>query len=154
MYGWIRHSLAAGLAVAVLCAGGMAVKPAHADAVKDRVAAMKSISKANKTLREAAKKGDKAEVKKQAMAIAATAEKIPSLFPKGTGRDKLDPKVTRAKPEIWAKWDDFKARAETLKSMAVQIASAADKGDMKLAAAGVNRACGGCHKQFRGDKVK
>ena len=154
MKGCFRHILAAGLAVAVLGAGVVTARPASADAVKDREAAMKSMGKANKALQAAAKKGDKAEVEKQAMMIASVAEKIPSLFPKGTDRMALGEKATRAKPEIWAKWDEFKADADKLKSLAMQVASAAKGGDLAMAAKGMGPACGGCHKVFRGKKVK
>lgn len=152
MNSWVKQFLAAGLAVAVVGAGSVAAQQAP-DAVQDRQETMKSISKANKTLRAAAKKGDAAAVEKQAKMIVVLAEKLPALFPKGTDRGTLDPKMTRAKPEIWAKWDDFQAKANELKSMATQIASAAGKGDLAMAGDGVNKACGGCHKPFRGPKA-
>lgn len=154
MNGWFNRFLVAGLAVAVLGLGSLASEPAFADAVKDRQAAMKSISKANKTLRAAAKDGKAAEVEKQAKMIVALADKIPALFPKGTDRGTLGAKATRAKPEIWANWSDFQKKAGDLKSMAMQLASAAGKGDLSMAADGVNKACGGCHKAFRGPKAE
>jgi len=153
MNSWVKQFLVAGVAIAVMGAGSVMAQMAP-DVVKDRQAAMKDISKANKTLRAAAKKGDKAEVEKQAKMIVVLAEKLPALFPKGTERGTLDAKVTRAKPEIWAKWDDFQAKANELKSMASQIASAAGKGDLAMAGDGVNKACGGCHKPFRGPAAK
>ena len=154
MNGWFNRFLVAGLAVAILGLGSLASEPAFADPVKDRQAAMKSISKANKTLRAAAKDGKAAEVEEQAKMIVALADKLPALFPKGTDRGTLDPKTTRAKPEIWTNWSDFQKRAGDLKSMAMQIASAAGKGDLSMADDGVNKACGGCHKAFRGPEVK
>jgi cytochrome c556 len=154
MKGYLRHFLGAGLAVAVIGAGIATATPAFADAVKDRVAAMKDMGKINKALTTAAKKGDKAAAEKQAMMIVAVAEKLPGLFPKGTDRKALGEKATRAKPEIWAKWDEFKAASEKLKSTAMQVASAAKGGDLAMAAKGMGAACGGCHKVFRGDKAK
>ena len=155
MKGWFKQFFAAGLAIAVVAMGAMVVQPAYADAVKDRVAAMKSISKANKAMQAAVKKGNKAMVEKEAMMIVSLAEKIPALFPKGTDRGTLGAKATRAKPEIWAKWDDFQARAGKLKSVAMQVASAAKEGgNMAAAAKGMGGACGACHKAFRGPKAK
>lgn len=154
MKGWVYRFAAAGLAVAILGTGSIVAQPAYADAVKDRQAAMKDISKANKALRAAAKKGDKETVEKQAMMIVTLAEKVPALFPKGTDRATLGEKATRAKPEIWARWDDFRKQAEELRSMATQIASSAKGGDLQMASAGVNKACGGCHKPFRGPKAR
>ena len=154
MNAWLNRILVAGLTVAVLGLGSLASQPAFADAVKDRQEAMKSISKANKTLRAAAKDGKADEVEKQAKMIVALADKLPTLFPKGTDRGTLDPKTTRAKPEIWTNWSDFEKKAGDLKSMAMQIASAAGKGDLSMAGEGVNKSCGGCHKAFRGPEVK
>jgi len=155
MNGYLRHFLAAGLALAVVVAGAAITAPAYADAVKDRQAAMKDISKANKALGAAVKKGDKAAVEKQAMMIVAIAEKVPTLFPAGTDNKKLSTKVTGAKPDIWMKWDEFKAGAGKLKAAAMQVASAAKGGgDMAAAAKAMGGACGGCHKVFRAKKTK
>ena len=155
MKGWVKQFFVVGLAATVVSVGAMVAGPAYADAVKDRQAAMKSNAKAAKALQRAAKKGDRAAVEKQAMRIVAIAEEIPALFPKGSDRRTLGAKATRAKPEIWAKWDKFKADADALKSAAMQVASAAKGGgDMMMAAKGLGKACGGCHKAFRGPKAK
>ncbi|MEE8445689.1 MAG: cytochrome c [Alphaproteobacteria bacterium] len=133
----------------MLGAGMAATQPAYADAVKDRRALMKSNSKANKAIKKATKAGDIATAKTQAMILVANADKIMGLFPKGTGRDMLGAKATRAKPGIWKDWDSFKQKAGALKSVAMKVAA----GDM-AAAKNIGKACGGCHKSFRGKKVK
>jgi cytochrome c556 len=146
---WMKKIFMAGIAVAVLGAGMAATQPAFADPVKDRRALMKSNSKAGKAMRSAAKAGDAAAAKKQAMIIVANADRIISLFPKGTDRGTLSATTTRAKPDIWKDWDSFKQKAGALKSAATKVAS----GDM-AAAKGVGKVCGSCHKAFRGKKVK
>jgi cytochrome c556 len=146
---WIKHVVAAGLAVAVIGAGIATTQPAYADAVKDRRAAMKTISKANKAIKKASKAGDMAAAQTQARIIVATADKLAGLFPRGTDRGALGAKATRAKPAIWSDWDTFKTKLGDLKKVASNVAG----GDM-AAGKGIGKTCGGCHKLFRGKKAK
>lgn len=149
MTSWMKKIFIAGIAVAVLGAGMAATQPAYADPVKDRKALMKSNSKAGKAMRKAAKAGDVMAAKTQAMIIVANADRITGLFPKGTDRGKLGAKATRAKPDIWKDWDTFKQKAGALKAVAMKVAA----GDM-AAVKRIGKACGGCHKLFRGKRVK
>lgn len=149
MRNWVKHFVAAGLAVAVIGAGAGVTQPAYADAVSDRQKVFKGISKANKAIKAAVKAGDSATAKTQAAMIVASADKLAGLFPKGTGRGTLDAKVTRAKPEIWSDWDTFKQKLADLRGVASKVAG----GDL-AAASGMGKTCGGCHKLFRGKKVK
>ena len=72
------------------------------------------------------------------MIIIASADKLASLFPRETDRCVLGAKATRAKSENWSDWSTFKAKL-----------------DGNLAAAkGMGKACGVCHKLFRGKKAK
>ena len=83
------------------------------------------------------------------MIIIASADKLASLFPRGTDRGVLGAKATRAKSENWSDWSTFKAKLGALKKIASNLA------DGNLAAAkGMGKACGGCHKLFRGKKAK
>ena len=145
----IKHIVAAGLAVAVIGAGIATTQPAYADAVKDRRAAMKSNSKAGKAIKKAIKAGNEAAAQKQAAIIVANADKLAGLFPRGTDRGTLGKKATRAKPAIWSDWDTFKTKLGALKKAASNVAG----GDM-AAAKGIGKACGSCHKAFRGKKAK
>ena len=131
---WVKHVIAAGLAVAVIGAGIAATQPAFADVVKDRRAEMKKISKANKALKKSSKAGKISESKRQARIIIASADKLTSMWPRGTGRNALGKRATRAKPNIWKDWDTF------------------SKG--LGAAKGMGKTCGGCHKKFRAKKAK
>lgn len=156
---WTKNLFVAAIAVAVLSTGIPTVANADMGIVKKRVAAMKSISKANKAVQGAAK--GKVSASKAAAAaneIAMLAEQIPTWFPKGTSsKDAGMAMETRAKPDIWAKMDDFKSKAGSLKAAAqnfAKVAAAGDKAAIAAAAGEVRKSCGGCHKAFRGPKPK
>lgn len=136
-------------AIAVVGAGSAFVSPAQADAVKDRKAAMKTVSKSNKAIQAAAKAGDKDAAAKAANALIAAGKQFATLFPKGTDRDTLGAKATRAKPEIWAQWSKFEEANNAMIAQAMKVAG----GDL-AAAKGMGKTCGGCHKPFRGPKPK
>ncbi|MFQ5764030.1 MAG: c-type cytochrome [Rhodospirillales bacterium] len=103
-------------------------------------------------------KGSAADVKKAADALAAAAAKIPPLFTKGTGRPDVDPRKTRAVARIWEDWAGFEAAAKVLGDEAAKLAGVAAGGDKRaIVAQFINtgkKGCGGCHKSFRGKKVK
>lgn len=150
-----KHSIAAGLAIAVLSAG-MTTTPAFADDVKDRKAAMKSISKANKALVAYSKgKGSKQAALAAAKEIAAVGKALPGMFPKGSGEGYG--KTTRAKPEIWADWAKFTKANDAMIAAANKVASVSQLGTASTSmevAGGIGKTCGGCHKPFRGPKPK
>jgi cytochrome c556 len=157
MKGWMGAGLVAGIAAGLLLAGtmGSSVAQMKGDPIKERVGLMKSISKANKVLGACAKKSkcDKMAVSAAAKTISASADKFVMLFPKGTSSADMKGK-TRAKADIWAKWSDFEKANAALKAAADKVASAGDAAAMKAAAGGMGKACGGCHKPFRGPKPK
>ncbi len=82
--------------------------------------------------------------------IHALSKLIPEVFPKGS--DAAAGK-TRAKDEIWTKWDDFKKDAMALETESAKLVEVAKTGDMKAIAAQVSamgkQACGACHEDFR-----
>lgn len=130
------------------------------EAIKARKDAMKSISKDLKTIRAYVKdgKGSTQDVEEKAAAIAAIAKKIPSLFPKGSGRGDFSDKETRALPKIWSDWAGFEKAAMALETEAGKLAGVAEGGDKKMITDQTGKlgkaGCGGCHKVFRGEKVK
>ena len=148
---WVKHIVAAGLAVAVLGAGLAVTQPAYADPVKDRVANMKKMGKASKALGAAAKAGKQAAAKKQAMIIVATIDKlsVAGMWPRGTDSKALGAKATRAKAVIWKDFSAFEKKFGDLKKAASAVAA----GDMG-AAKDIGKACGSCHKANRGKKAK
>lgn len=102
--------------------------------------------------------GTAADVAKNAAMLSAAASKITALFPKGSGRGDFDDKTTRALPKIWQDWKGFEAAAARLGAEASKLAAVAASGDAAAIGAqfgmvGKN-GCGGCHKPFRGAKVK
>jgi len=134
---------------AVLIAGSAGPLSAQVDVVAERITSMKQISKAAKEMRNAAKAGDKASAIAAAKKIAALGEKVPAMFQIGTDRERIGAEKTRAKMEIWNKWNDFTQANNAMIAVANKVAG----GD--LAAAGeIGRTCGGCHKPFRGPKAK
>jgi cytochrome c556 len=123
---------------------------AQADVIQKRQDAMKGNSAAAKAIKGAVETKDYATVEAKAKDIMGTADKIVSLFPKGSTTGK-----TKAKPEIWEKPDEFSKDAKNLSKAASELASAAKAGnaadvDVKVKALG--EACNSCHKQFRAEK--
>ena len=123
---------------------------AQADVNEKRQAAMKGNSADAKAIKAAVEAKDYATVEAKAKDIMGTADKIVSLFPKGSTTGK-----TKAKPEIWDKSEDFSKAAKNLSKAAGELASAAKAGNdaevgVKVKAMG--DACGACHKAFRAEK--
>lgn len=123
---------------------------AQSDVIEKRQAAMKNNSADVKAIKAAVESKDYATIETKAKDIMGTAEKIPSLFPKGSTKGK-----TKAKAEIWENNDDFVKHAKTLGKSAGELAAAAKaKNDaevgVKLKALG--ETCDSCHKQFRASK--
>jgi len=123
---------------------------AQAEVNEKRQALMKSNSENAKAIKAAVEAKDYATIEVKAKDIMGNADKIVSLFPKGSTTGK-----TKAKPEIWEKSDDFSKAAKNLNKAASELASAAKAGnaddvDVKVKALG--EACNSCHKQFRAEK--
>jgi cytochrome c556 len=97
-------------------------------------------------------KGDvsyKDHVAMHAEGIAALARLIPSIFPQGTGPDKVK---TETKAEVWRDWSRFTASAKALEDESNKLASLAKAGNMDAVKAqfqNVGKTCGGCHDSFR-----
>jgi cytochrome c556 len=149
--------LALGVASAFLISGAtVALAQMNGEqTVKERESLMKGMSANNKIVAAAAKSGQiDDKVTKAAQEISDSAKKIPSLFPAGTGDDKLR---TRAKPAIWQEQSTFTGYAKDLENGFSAVASAAKSGDkaaVGAAFAKASQACGSCHKQFRGPELK
>jgi len=123
---------------------------AQADIIEKRQAAMKSNNANAKAIKAAIETKDYATVETKAKDIMGTADRIPSLFPKGSTTGK-----TKAKPEIWEKPDDFAKNAKNLNKAAGELASAAKAGndaDINVKVKALGEVCNSCHKEFRADK--
>lgn len=145
-------ALAAFMGLATL-APGQAVSAEDVKQVAEkRSMAMKAMGGSMRTIKGyAGGRGSKDDVLKAVAVIASTAPMITSLFPKGTGMEAL-PK-SEAKPEIWAKWDEFGAAAKRLGDKAAILAAAIESGDKGKVGAAFGDlgkvGCGGCHRVFR-----
>lgn len=123
---------------------------AQADIIEKRQALMKSNAADAKAIKAASEAKDNATIEAKAKDIMGNAEKIPSLFPKGSTTGK-----TKATAAIWEKTDDFAKAAKNLGKAAGELAAAAKSGNeaevgVKVKALG--DACGSCHKAFRAEK--
>jgi cytochrome c556 len=85
-----------------------------------------------------------------ARAISINARMIAGAFEKPVSAGKTD-----AKPEIWKKWDEYKADADELAQASDQLAKIAEAGDVNAIVAQVKKvggACQDCHESFRKPK--
>ena len=86
----------------------------------------------------------------RAMRLAQIAPMIAEGFP----ADSQTGAPTKAKPEIWQNFDDFKSKAAALEQATAKFAETARGGDPKAVAAGlgeVGNACKACHDKYRAD---
>jgi cytochrome c556 len=71
-------------------------------------------------------------------------------FPKESGEDHVDD--SDAKEGIWANWNDFKHKYETLQTEAKNLVTAAKAGNEKAIKAQFKKTaatCGSCHKKYK-----
>jgi cytochrome c556 len=140
------------LATIAGCASMRRMKPEEAIAARQQL--MKEQGAAFKSINDKAKAGQFAAIEPDAKKLVETSKQIPKLFPEGS----LDPKTSRAKPEIWQKRAEFEGYAKTLQTKATQLASTAKGGDAAATNAAVTdlgrTTCGACHNAFRGPEIK
>ena len=130
-----------------------ALADGHMEVIKERKALMKTISKSNRIIKRY-KKGrasaDEAIKAAKELRKAMNDSIDERLYPKGSTRPDVEENETRAKAKVISEWDDF---VEAGKKSAKRVTKF-----IKLAKAGageeVKFACGGCHKPYRGKKVK
>jgi cytochrome c556 len=137
--------------VALAVAAAWSVALAHEGAVgiaKERMDAMEGMGKVSKDIaRKISANRNLASIADDVAKIRATAEKIPGYFPVGSGTG-----VTKAKPEIWQKWELFQERAAHVAEQSDKLAAAAAGGDpraIRTQFMALERACAACHDQFR-----
>jgi cytochrome c556 len=76
-------------------------------------------------------------------ALVANAKKITEVFKTQAS----DPK-SAAKPEIWANWSDFEAKAKALEDAATAL-DASSLDSLKAGMDAVGGTCGACHKAYK-----
>ena len=139
-------------AAAAAQALGKAVSGAQARKVlHDRHEGMEATGDAMKLVSGELKKDnpDLAKVRGGAATFARYAPQVKGWYPPGTGPDAGK---TRAKPEIWQKPQDFRAKAVQFER-AAQAFNAAARGTslaaIRAAHADVGKACKACHEPYR-----
>lgn len=120
----------------------------------ERHKGMEEIGKASKAVAATLKTDapDMAVIRASAARIAELAEKSGNWFPAGTGPDVGK---TRAKPEIWAKPEDFAAKDRDFQQAAQAFNAAATAGDLDAVAASfqqLGKTCKACHDSYRAEK--
>ena len=123
---------------------------AQADVVEKRQTLMKSNSAATKAIKGAVESKDYATVETKAKEIMGNMDRVLDLFPKGSTKGK-----TKAKAEIWDKWDDFSKTPGKVKKAAGDLADAAkakDDAAVEAKVKALGAACKSCHEPFRAEK--
>jgi cytochrome c556 len=103
-----------------------------------------------KALGKAIKEKDFAEIQVKVKVIMDNMDKIPDLFPKGSLSEK-----SRAKAEIWEKWDEFIKNPGMVKKAAQALADAAkskNETEVNTKFKALGDACANCHNSFRGPR--
>ena len=144
---------AAGAAAAAAAAPlGKAVSGAQAKKVMhDRHEGMEEIGDTMKLVSAELKKDspDMAKVRGAAAIFARYAPQVKGWYPPGTGPDVGK---TRAKPEIWQKPQDFRAKAIAFERSAAAFNAAARGSDLaaiRAAHAELGKNCKACHDPYR-----
>lgn len=143
---YLVRAAAIGAVILATAGGAMA-----AGEIAARQEAMKGVGGAMKAIKAAVEGNQAADAVAPAEKIAATMQKVPGLFPKGSDAGETD-----AKPEIWDEWAKFEKAAADAGAAAAQLAVVAKGGDAAAtgeAMKALGGACGACHKPFRKPKT-
>ncbi|OYX30520.1 MAG: hypothetical protein B7Y99_11595 [Caulobacterales bacterium 32-69-10] len=120
--------------------------------IKTRQENLKKFGAASKAMQDEGKKSapSPAVYQVNAATIAELAPQLHSWFPVGTGQEAGV--KTAAKPEIWARPDEFKSRADAFAAEAEKFNATVQAGDITAIKAGATElglACRNCHQTFR-----
>jgi cytochrome c556 len=148
----MRTRIATFSALAVLLAVGLAAAQgpgmASQDPIANRQRLMKLIGASWADIQAKMKAGNIDAVAVNAETIAVSIGHVPAFFPK----DSLSPQ-SKAKPEIWQKWDEFANTAKNTEALAVALRDKSRAKDKDAVEAAVKefgaKACGSCHTPFR-----
>ena len=123
---------------------------ANDEVIKERQKLMRSNDKQVKAIKKAITRKDFGAVETSANRIVANIGNMLDLFPRGSTSKK-----SKAKVEIWEKWEEFTQNRTKLVQAAEALAKAAaakDEAQVSLQAKAVGLwdtgACGACHKSF------
>ena len=137
-----------GVAVIVLSLFFTAELFAQADEIQKRRLLMENNNDTVvKALVKAVKEKDFAEIQIKVKGIMENMDELVTLFPKGSISEK-----SRAKPEIWEKWDEFSKLPGTVKKAAQALGDAAktkNEAEVEVKLKALGDACNACHRDFR-----
>lgn len=141
----------------MLIAGWLGVSVAHehharhlpegTDVIAFRTYLMESIGDNAKELNDKIKAGKIKDAKVNAQSIALHSTRITDLFPKGSTSE-----TSRAKDEIWQKWDDFVKASNEFRTNADALGAATADNNAEEAKAQLKKVfadCKSCHSNFR-----
>ena len=132
---------------------GLSVSIAQADAVSDRIAAMKQVGDSMKAIAAMAKGEaafDAAVVKTNADKMASQFETAKGLFPPGS---ETGEKPSRSKAEIWTDKDGFLKLLDDSIVAANAVAAVSEESALRPALGALgNNSCKACHEKFRKPK--
>jgi cytochrome c556 len=146
--------LALGAALSIGMASSIAVLAADKEQViKDREALMKRQGSDLGAVKGYIEdKNDLAKATTGATDLIETMQKLPDVFPPGTGGPNPEGKYA-PKPEVWSDWKDFLAQRDTAAAKAEVLLVAVksgDKANIQTAFADMGKnGCGACHAKFR-----
>ena len=144
----IKKQLSFGAAIIVLSLFFTAELFAQADEIQKRRLLMENNNDTVvKALVKAVKEKDFAEIQVKVKGIMENMDQLVTLFPKGSISEK-----SRAKAEIWEKWDEFTKLPGTVNKAAQALADAAkakDEAEVEVKLKALGEACNVCHRGFR-----
>ena len=114
---------------------------------KERKANFKANAAAMKAINAALGGGDFDAAITQATTIADWARVMPDYFPENS-----DMGDTKARPDIWTDFDDFKIRASANEKAALKLISTAKTGDASATIGALKQlggTCKSCHENFK-----
>jgi cytochrome c556 len=134
--------------VVAACASSEMMKVGTGDPVADRQRLMKNVGANWADIQAKAKANNFEAIAVNADTLAINAMHIPSLFPKGSLTEK-----SKAKPEVWTKWDEFVKVAKNLETQSEKLRDAARAKNNAAVEAQLKdfgrTVCGACHTPFR-----
>jgi cytochrome c556 len=134
---------------AVGCATGSSSKMVGSgDIVADRQRLMKLNGASWADAQAKFKAGNIEGIAVNAETMALNSEHIPMMFPQGSLTDK-----SKAKPEVWQKWDEFEKASKNFEVWSVKLRDASRSKDAAATEVVMKdfgrQACGTCHTPFR-----
>lgn len=134
------------LSMTLACVAMLAGPGAQAQDASERVAAMEAIARHTDVLGNmvTGKTGfDAARAREAADAIAAQADRLPSLY-----AQPISDAESEASPAIWENWSDFTAIAADMGAAADSLETGSAQ-ELRAGLGALGATCRGCHTRYR-----